>query len=117
MQFMLAIYEDEAIYGDENSQAWQDIIAAHTKLGEELEAAGVIRGGAGLEPSHTATTVENNKGKFTVHDGPFADTKEQLGGFYIIDVPDLDTAIAWAKKIPLFAGGKVEIRPTLVMPE
>lgn len=68
-------------------------------------------GGAGLKGTSTATTVRTSSGQKTVHDGPFAETKEQLGGFYLIDVPDLDAAIAIAKKIPMAKDGAVEIRP------
>jgi hypothetical protein len=77
----------------------------------ELGSARV--GGAGLKGTAAATTVRAGNGSRTVHDGPFAETKEQLGGFYLIDVPDLDAAIAIAKKLPLSRGGAVEIRPLL----
>lgn len=114
MQFVLAIYEDDAVYdhGTEN-QAWQDIIDAHTKLGEEMAKAGVIRGGEGLQRASTATSVHTRSGAQSIHDGAFAETKEQLGGFYVIEVDTLDDAIAWAKKIPLAGDGVVEVRPTL----
>lgn len=114
MQFMLAIYEDDTHYaGGEDSEAWKAIIEAHTRLGEELAAAGIIRGGEGLQRADTATTVKRIGGKDMIHDGPFAETKEQLGGFYIIEVDTLDEAIAWAKKIPITGDGAVEVRPTL----
>ena len=119
MQYALLIHEPEAeAYPDgEAGQAWQDILTAHHAFGGELAQAGAIRGGAGLKGIATATTVRIDGGSRTVHDGPFAETREQLGGFYLIDVPDLDAAIAWAKKLPVAGRGSVEIRPVLEMPE
>lgn len=117
MQYMLSIYEDEAAYeGGQDGEAWQAIIKAHTEFGEALEKAGIIRGGEGLENAHTATTLKRGQGKTIIHDGPFLETKEQLGGFYIIEVDDLDAAIAWAEKIPLAGKGAIEIRPCMSGP-
>jgi len=114
MQFMLAIYEDDAVYDHgTDDTAWQDIIEAHRKLGEEMAKAGIIRGGEGLQRAVTATTVRSRGGQQTIHDGAYAETKEQLGGFYVIEVDSLDEAIGWAKKIPLAGEGAVEIRPIL----
>jgi len=78
-----------------------------------LRDAGVVVGGAGLQPPDAATTVRLSNGQRQVQDGPYADTKEQLGGFFIIDVPDLDTALDWAARYPAGAGGVVEVRPNL----
>jgi hypothetical protein len=78
-----------------------------------MQEAGIMRGGAGLKPAATASTVMKRGNRVSLHDGPFIETKEQLGGFYLIDVPDLDTALAWAKRIPMIADGVVEVRPTL----
>jgi len=112
MQYMLLIYEDETAYGDEHdSPAVMEIIQRHMAFGEELGAQ--RKGGAGLMPTGMATTVVTRSGNQTIHDGPFAETREQLGGFYIIDAPDLDAAIAIAKKLPVYADGSVEIRPLL----
>ena len=72
-----------------------------------------MAGGKGLEPPSTATTVRFRGGERTVQDGPYADTKEQLGGFFIIDVPDLDTALEWAARCPAITGGAVEVRPAM----
>ncbi|AVQ00189.1 hypothetical protein C7S18_18945 [Ahniella affigens] len=114
MQYLLMIFEDETKYGDDpNSQAWQDIVAAHGALAAEMEAAGVLRGGAGLMATNLATTVRRQGQKVTIHDGPWAETREQLGGYYVIDVPDLDSALGWAKRIPMLGDGSVEIRPTI----
>jgi len=75
--------------------------------------AGIVVGGAGLEPPDTATTVRYEQGQRLVQDGPFAATKEQLGGFFIIDAPDLETALTWAARYPAGAGGGVEVRRNL----
>ena len=89
----------------------QEIVARHRDFQAELGSARV--GGAGLRATQTATTVRTSGGAKTVHDGPFAETREQLGGFYLIDVPDLDAAIALARKVPLARDGAIEIRPLL----
>jgi hypothetical protein len=118
MQFMLAIYEDDSIYtGPRGEKAWAEILAAHTAFAGALVEAGLMRGGEGLERAHTATTIRNAGGKVTIHDGPFAETREQLGGFYVIEAASLDEALAWARRIPLAAGGAVEVRPCLPPPE
>ena len=112
MQYLLMIYEDESVYGpDKDSAAMAEVVAKHMALGPKLGAARL--GGAGLQNTPNATTVRTTGGKQTVHDGPFAETKEQLGGYYLIDVPDLDAAIAIARQIPLYAEGAIEIRPVL----
>lgn len=114
MQFMLALYEDDSVYADGmDGQAWQDIIEAHTAFGEALAKAGVIRGGEGLERAVTATTIRKENGKTAIHDGPYAETKEQLGGFYIIEVDSLNEAMMWAKQVPFAKDGSVEVRPCL----
>jgi hypothetical protein len=114
MEYMLMIYEDEATYSEgEQGQAWQAILQAHGALAEQLGQLGILRGGAGLKASSTATTLRKRHGKISIHDGPYAETREQLGGYYLIQVDTLDEAIEWAKKIPLSADGCVEIRPTI----
>jgi hypothetical protein len=113
MQYMLLIYEDEHVYGgpEKNGPALQEMVAKHMAFVPTLGSARV--GGGGLKGTASATTVRTGNGNRTVHDGPFAETKEQLGGYYLVDVPDLDAAIAIAKKLPLSQGGAVEIRPLL----
>ncbi len=86
--------------------AWNAFIGA-------MFASGIVKYGDGLEPPETGTTIRIRDGKRLVQDGPFADTKEMLGGYFIIDVPDLDTAIEWAAKSPSASTGSVEIRPVL----
>jgi len=111
MQYALLIYEDEAAYSDDS--AWQEIIALHDAFAGELVEQGLMRGGAGLKTVDTATTVRKTGGQYALHDGPFAESKEQLGGFYLIEVDDLDAALAWARKLPLSGDGSVEVRPVI----
>ncbi|MFT4254629.1 MAG: YciI family protein, partial [Caulobacter sp.] len=100
MQYALLIYEDESQYRDEDGRAWREIIEAHQAFAGELVEKGLLRGGSGLKTTDTATTVRKAKGQYALHDGPFAESKEQLGGFYLIEVDDLDAALAWARKLP-----------------
>jgi hypothetical protein len=113
MKYMLLIYEPENVYeGAEGEQALMAIVARHRELGEELRARKVTYVGAPLQPSQTATTVRTGPdGTQSLHDGPFAETREHLGGYYEMDLPDLDEALYWARKIPVMPGGMVEVRP------
>lgn len=114
---MLLLNEPESEFGkrDDPAQAaaywggWNAFIGA-------MVQAGVIVNGAGLHPPATATTVRIRDGKRTVQDGPFADTKEQLGGYFVIDVPDLDAALEWAARAPSASSASVEVRPVLPPP-
>ena len=83
---------------------------------QAVRDAGIFKGGAGLEPPESATTVKVQNGKRSVQDGPYADTKEQLGGFFIIEVPDLDSALDWAARYPAGPRGAVEVRPNISAP-
>ncbi len=115
MQYMILIYEPEDAYaGEAGRAALKDIVARHMALAGELRATGVQKDGAGLQGSETATTIVTRGGQQTIHDGPFAETREHLGGYYLIDVPNLDDALAVAKRVPVVDGGKVEIRPLIV---
>ncbi len=112
MKYALLIYEDERVYGpDKNGPDMREISAKHMAFHAELGSARL--GGSGLKGTAAATTVRTTGGTKTIHGGPFAETKEQLGGFYLIDVPDLDAAIAIAKKLPVLQDAAVEIRPLL----
>lgn len=119
MQYALLIYEDEQVTEkNEGGAVFQDLVRRHMAFSPTLRERGVQVGGAGLKGTTTATTVRARPGGGpdagrTLHDGPFAETKEQLGGFYLIDVPDLDAAIEVARRIPLADGGAIEIRPVL----
>ena len=115
VQYMILIYEPEtAFQGETGANRLTDIVAKHMALAGHLRAKGVMQAGSGLQGVATATTVINQGGKQTVHDGPFAETREHLGGYYLIDVPDLDDALAIAKRVPVVDGGKVEVRPLMV---
>lgn len=83
---------------------------------QAVKDAGIFKGGAGLEPPDSATTIRLKSGTRSVQDGPYADTKEQLGGFFIIEVPDLDTALDWAARYPAGPRGVVEVRPNMSAP-
>ncbi len=113
MQYLMAIYEDESVYGtDKAGEAMNQVVAGHMALSQSLGSKRL--GGAGLQNTHTATTVRTAAdGTKTLHDGPFAETKEQLGGFYLIEADDLDDAISIAKRIPVYCEGAIEIRPLL----
>ena len=115
MQYMLLIYEPEGDYGGEDSDAWREGLVAHEAFSRDLAQAGVLRGGAGLHATDTARTLRKKGGAYSVVDGPFAETKEQFGGYYLIEVEDIDTALAWARKLPLWTEGSVEVRPVLEM--
>jgi len=112
MQYALLIYQQESVLGpDEGSPALNAIVAKHMAFSRELGPKRI--GGSGLKSTASATSVRTQAGAKSVHDGPFAETKEQLGGFYLIEAPDLDAAIAIAKKVPLASDGCIEIRPML----
>ena len=112
MQYMLMINEDESIYqGEDGAKLMEATIASHMTLAENLTEAGVEFSGNRLKPADTATTIKWDSGEHTLHDGAFAETHEELGGYYIIEVADLDQAIEWAKQISIPGKGAVEIRP------
>jgi len=114
MQYMLLVYEPRDAYAGENGQGiLEEMVARHMALAEELQASGIQRGGAGLQGVETATTVLTQGGQKTLHDGPFAETREHLGGYYLIDVPHLDDALAVARRIPGVDGTKIEVRPVI----
>jgi hypothetical protein len=110
MKYALLIHESSEFSDRRKDPALK---AAGMAYGEALRAAGVIVGGAGLQPPTTATMVSVRDGKRQVHDGPYAETKEFLGGFVIIDVPDLDAALEWAARHPAAGYSSVEVRPLL----
>jgi hypothetical protein len=118
MKFSLIIYETpEAFATREDRALAPDYWAAWPAYTKALMDAGVMAGGAGLQKPGTATSIRFGPSGQVVEDGPFAETKEQLGGIYIIDVPSLDDAMKWAARMPLQYGGTVEVRPNLVMPD
>jgi hypothetical protein len=111
MQYMLLIYGDEKIWAGMSESEINEMMQGYVDYSNELAASGVLRGGSELAPVSTATTVRVRNGKALTTDGPFAETKEQLGGYYLIDVANLDEAIKWAAKIPSAVNGSIEIRP------
>jgi hypothetical protein len=112
MKYALLIYDDETFYGpDKAGPRMEEIVGKHIAFSQDLGAKRI--GGAGLGSTATATTVRISSGKKTVHDGPFAEAKEQLGGFYLVEAANLDEAIAIAKKVPVLQDGAIEIRPLL----
>ena len=115
MQFILLINDDESSWGDISEAEAGAVIGRYMKWGKEVGEAGKMLGGERLQPSHTATTVRVRDGETLLSDGPFAETKEQLGGFYLVEADDLDDAIAMAAKIPGAETGGIEVRPVWVM--
>src|SRR4051794_26875674 len=113
MKYLLTIYGDESRWQDMTEDEGKAIMEAYGAFGEEAEKAGALLGGEGLQPTVTATTVRVRDGERLNTDGPFAETKEQLGGFYLLECRDLDEAIDWAAKIPGAATGAVEVRPVM----
>jgi hypothetical protein len=114
MQYMLLIYVDPTAGPDPASPEGQAQSARWFTYTEGLQSAGVLKAGEGLDPPQTATTVSVRNGERVITDGPFADTKEWLGGFYVIDAPDLDAALDHAAGMPHIQSGWVEIRPVMV---
>jgi hypothetical protein len=115
MQYMLLIYSDEAAMQAAPKTEVDRTMAAYTAYTDALQKAGVLAASNRLQRSTSATTVRVTDGKTNVLDGPYVDTKEQLGGFYMIDVPDLDAALAWAARCPGASHGTVEVRPVWTM--
>lgn len=111
MKYMLAIIGEEMNWDDVSPEQMRDRLKAWDDYTRDLRDAGAFVAGEGLAPSATATTIRIGEER-VVTDGPYAETKEQLGGFYLIDVEDLDAALEWGKKIPAQAGA-IEVRPVL----
>ena len=112
MKYMLNIFTDERGMTDATPEQIQQTMEAYGAFGQEIEAKGIHLAGEGLQPTATATTVQVRDGETIVTDGPFAETREQLGGFYLLECKDLDEALDWAKKIPVRTGS-IELRPVM----
>jgi hypothetical protein len=114
MKYLLALIGDESRFADRTPEQQAEGMKEWDSFTRQAIDAGVFVGGEGLQPSSTATTVQiqESGGDPIVSDGPFAETKEQLGGYYLLDCRDLDDALAWAKRIPM-PGGTVEVRPVM----
>src|ERR1051325_3051410 len=111
MHYLLLIYEEEKIWTTMSEAERMQIFGEYRKYTDEIKASGHWKGGNPLQPTHTATTVRVRGGKVSTTDGPFAETKEQLGGYYMIEAKDLNDAIQVASKIPSAKPGSVEVRP------
>ena len=117
MKYAFTIYVDESQRASASEEQQQAMAQAYGAVTQEMNEKGVFVAGDGLYPTQTATTVRVREGNRDVTDGPFAETKEALGGFYVLEVKDLDEAIEWAAKIPGSQIGSVEIRPVMVFDE
>lgn len=113
MKYMLLIYSNEAGYASATPDDMKNMLSAYMAYSDALRKAGVFVAGDELAPSATASTVRNAAGKTKLLDGPYAEAKEQLGGYYIIDVADLDAATKWAARCPGASHGIVEVRPLM----
>jgi hypothetical protein len=111
MKYILLIYGDERKWSSLSADEMKEVYEGHGRYIAEMQKAGVHRAGAELQPVSTATSVRFLGGKAKTTDGPFAETKEQLGGYYVIEVDNLDQAIFWAERMPGLKDGTVEIRP------
>lgn len=112
MRYTLFLHYPEATEDELGRDAIEAGMAAFRSYAEALDAAGVLRSAEVLQPSGASTTVALRGGTLRVQDGPYADSKEQIGGTFVIDVPDLDAALDWAGKAPSVAWGPVEVRPS-----
>lgn len=114
MRYLLLIYQEEKTMAGKSQDEMATMLDAWFKYTDALQKTKKMLGGEALQPTSTATTVRVKRGKALTMDGPFAETKEQLGGFYIFDAKDLDEALEWAAKMPhLPVGGSVEVRPIM----
>jgi hypothetical protein len=113
MKYMLLIYSDPALEPAYGTPEFGQMMGAYSAFNDITTADGVLRGGDGLQDIETATSLRLRGGKAETMDGPFAETKERLGGYYIIDVPDLDAALHYAAMIPSAAYGTIEVRPLM----
>ncbi len=114
MRYMLLIYLEETALGEAERQA---CYVESTELAHDLKASGKYIAASPLQPTALATSVRVREGRRLVTDGPFAETREQLGGYYLVDARDLDEAIAIAARIPMARKGTVEVRPLIELPD
>ena len=114
MQFMLLIYDDQQVWQGLSEEERNAVMGEYFAYTDQLREAGAFVAADALQPIGTATTVRVRDGEQLLTDGPFAETKEQLGGYYVIDVDSIDEAIQWAAKIPSARLGSIEVRPVMV---
>ena len=113
MKYMLLIYNDPKLEPAYGTPEFQTMMGGYFAANEKMKADGVLHGGEGLKGVETATSVRMRAGKVETMDGPFAETKEHLGGYYVIEVADLDAALKYANMIPSVGFGTIEIRPLM----
>jgi hypothetical protein len=113
MKYLLLLYGDESQWFDATPEDIQRDLEAYGAFSEEITRSGAFIAGEGLEATNAATTVRVRDGDAVLTDGPFAETREQLGGFYLLECRDLDEAVGWAKKVPAVYTGSVEVRPVM----
>jgi hypothetical protein len=112
MKYLILIYENEASAPQDEAE-----LGKWMEYTQRLAASGALLGGEALQPTATATTVRKNGSKVITTDGPFAETKEQLGGYYLVECANLDEALKWASEIPSVGRGPVEVRPIMDFPQ
>jgi hypothetical protein len=115
MKYVLLIYANEAAMLATSKEETDKRVAAYSAYMDAMKSAGVLVGGDRLQPTTSATTVRIADGKTKVLNGPYAETKEQLGGYFLIDAPDLDAALSWANRCPGASHGVIEVRPIWTM--
>jgi hypothetical protein len=113
MQYMLLIYDDEQAWAGMSEAERGQVFQAYGAYTEDMREKGAFVAGDALQPTSTATTVRERNGERLVTDGPFAETKEQLGGYYVIEVDSIDDALDWAARIPSAKLGSIEVRPVM----
>jgi hypothetical protein len=113
MKYMILIYGDPSLEPTYGTPEFQEMMGGYFKLNEVMNADGVLLSGEGLQGVETATSLRIRGGKTETMDGPFATTKEHLGGYYVIEVPDLDAALKYAAMVPVVQYGTVEVRPLM----
>jgi hypothetical protein len=115
MQYLLMLYSEEGGWNRLTTEQQEQGVAAYRAYTEALQKAGALKSSNRLQPTSAATTVRLANGKTQVLDGPYVESKEQIGGYYLIDVPDLDAAISWAARCPGAGHGTIEVRPVWSM--
>lgn len=115
MQYLLLIYDNEKTWESRSKAEAEKLYGEYRTFTEGIAKSGHYKGGNPLQPTRTATTVRVRDGKRQATDGPFAETREQLGGYYLVDASDLDEAIAIAERIPAARTGSIEVRPIMPM--
>ena len=116
MKYMLLIYDAEERWENMSPEEWRAIMGEYYAFTDEVDDAGAHVHSAPLQPTASATTVRVRDGEQLVTDGPFAETKEQLGGYYVVEADTIDEAIQWAAKIPSARFGSIEVRPLMSVP-